>query len=152
VKWLQWLKTDCNFRTDKLMVDCSVIESEAIMKTFPRSSIYLYYCHFHVGQLSEHHLKKSHSTRQANEMRPFLNEIRNAESEEILQRLWQEFTTAFTAAQTLLKYIEKNWMTETKKQRWVKSAREVCTGVDNITSSSASFFNCCSRKFYCSIF
>ncbi|KAF9934067.1 hypothetical protein BGZ67_004024 [Mortierella alpina] len=128
VKWLRWLKSDCNLRADKFMADCSVTETEAILKAFPGSLIY--YCHFHVGQLWEHHLKKSHSARQVNEMRPLLNQVRNADTEEELQNSWQMFTTTFPAAQTLIKYIEKNWMPETQKQRWVKFARQDYQHID----------------------
>lgn len=62
---------------------------------------------------------------QSNEMRPMLNQVRDAGSEEDLQTLWQMFITRFPAAKTLITYIEKNWMTTPQKERWVKFAREV---------------------------
>jgi len=45
------------------MVDCAVTESEAIMAIFPEASIY--YCHFHVGQIWERHMKASCKVRRA---------------------------------------------------------------------------------------
>jgi len=37
------------------MVDCAVTESEAILDVFPEASVY--YCHFHVAQIWERHMK-----------------------------------------------------------------------------------------------
>jgi len=57
--WLTWLKTDCGFKTSKFMVDCSVVESEALKQVFP--SISIYFCVFHVGQAWERKLKQLHN-------------------------------------------------------------------------------------------
>ncbi|KAF8923992.1 hypothetical protein BGZ58_002311, partial [Dissophora ornata] len=59
IKWLTWLKSNCGLRTEKFMVDCIVVETEATKAVFPQASTY--YCHFHVGQLWEKHLRSSSS-------------------------------------------------------------------------------------------
>ncbi|KAG0195507.1 hypothetical protein BGX28_001241, partial [Mortierella sp. GBA30] len=49
--WLTWVKEECGLLPSKFMVDCSVVETEALKQVF--RSLEIYYCKFHVGQAWE---------------------------------------------------------------------------------------------------
>ncbi|KAF8906390.1 hypothetical protein BGZ58_006294, partial [Dissophora ornata] len=119
--WLTWLKNDCGLKMSKFMVDCSVVESEALKQVFPNAAIY--YCLFHVGQNWEKRLKKC-SAKESDAMRPDLNKVRAASSQEELTTLWNAFKNKFPQACSVITYIEKNWMTAEKIPKWASFVRQ----------------------------
>ncbi|KAG0283605.1 hypothetical protein BGZ98_006251, partial [Dissophora globulifera] len=121
-KWLTWLKTDCGLKTSKFMVDCSVIETEALKQVFPNVSIY--YCSFHVGQAWERKMKQLHPASDWNNIRPYLQQIRTAESAERLETAWVNFKDSFPGANRMIQYLEK-WMVPDRVPKWVAYMREV---------------------------
>ncbi|KAF8959010.1 hypothetical protein BGZ46_001844, partial [Entomortierella lignicola] len=58
------------------------------------------------------------------------NTFCNAETEEDLIKFWDLFKTTFPDATTLTNYIDKNWITETRRARWVKYVRQDYQQVD----------------------
>lgn len=122
-EWLTWLKTDCGLQASKLMVDCSVAETEALKRAFPLPPMEIYYCAFHVGQAWERKMRELHNVEDSNRMRPALRAIRKADSEATLQKAWRKFQVSFRDAKKLIAYI-KTWMEPTKLVKWVLYLRE----------------------------
>lgn len=57
-------------------------------------------------------------------MRPLLQGVRNASSDEQLKSLWNAFKGQFPRAKVLIKFIEDKWMTPEKMLKWTTFARE----------------------------
>jgi hypothetical protein len=57
-------------------------------------------------------------------MRPLLNGVRIASSDEQLKSMWEAFKAQFPSAKTLIKFIDTKWMTPEKKAKWTTFSRE----------------------------
>ncbi|KAI8597229.1 hypothetical protein EDD21DRAFT_385987 [Dissophora ornata] len=63
-------------------------------------------------------------------MRPDLNKVRAASSQEELTTLWNAFQNKFPQACSVITYIEKNWMTAEKIPKWATFMRQDYQHVD----------------------
>ncbi|KAF9991833.1 hypothetical protein BGZ80_008861, partial [Entomortierella chlamydospora] len=98
------------------MVDCSVVETEALKQTF--RSLDIYYCKFHVGQAWERKMRNLHNVSESDAMRSPLKGILNAQSVEDLELKWKTFIAMFSPfAGTFIAYLEK-WMKPTNLSKW----------------------------------
>jgi hypothetical protein len=53
------------------------------------------------------------------QMRPLLNEVRRARSPELQQTLWTRFKELYSAASSVINYIQKNWFDkEGRLEKW----------------------------------
>ncbi|GJJ78543.1 hypothetical protein EMPS_10902 [Entomortierella parvispora] len=120
--WLLWLKEDCGMNPSKFMVDCSVVESEAIARVFRRMDIY--YCSFHVGQAWERKLRELHNVEDSNRMRGAMKAIRKAGTDEKRVEAMNNFEARFLpGAQALVNYLKK-WMLPHKLEMWAIYMRQ----------------------------
>ncbi|KAI7832858.1 hypothetical protein BC939DRAFT_9182 [Gamsiella multidivaricata] len=122
--WLTWVKDECGLNPSKFMIDCSVVETEALKQTF--RSLDIYYCKFHVGQAWERKMRDLHSVAESDAMRKSLNGILNALSDEDRGLKWKAFTTNFSpSADAFITYLEK-WMEPTRLAKWALYLRSDC--------------------------
>jgi hypothetical protein len=62
----------------------------------------------------------------SNNMRPSLNAIRNAKTDEELQETWKKFRASYSnGADTLIAQLDRNWIVSTKLVKWAIYFREV---------------------------
>ncbi|KAF8944945.1 hypothetical protein BGZ46_006144, partial [Entomortierella lignicola] len=115
-RWLVWVKEECGLNPLKFMVDCSVVETEALRQVF--HSLDIYYCKFHVGQAWERKMRDLHTVAESNAMRKLLNKILNAESDEDRGLSWKTFEKTFSpSAGDFIIYLKK-WMVPERLARW----------------------------------
>ncbi|KAK3821219.1 MAG: hypothetical protein J3Q66DRAFT_332843 [Benniella sp.] len=130
-RWLNWLKAECRYNPPKFMVDCSLLQCEAIQAVFPRASVY--FCHFHVAKLWGSYVRKYCKERDWERMNQLLKELRKAKSPEELERSWEGFKIEFGLSdpkKRFINYMEKHWMAIKERPKWVLYVREDYQHID----------------------
>ncbi|KAK3811035.1 MAG: hypothetical protein J3Q66DRAFT_350829 [Benniella sp.] len=100
------------------MVDCSLLQCEAIQAVFPRVSDY--FCHFHVAKLWGSYARRYCKEKDWERMNQFLKELRKAISN----------SDSLTPKKRFINYMEKHWMAIKERPKWVLYMREDYQHID----------------------